>query len=40
MSLIAGGVVSALAAVIAALLLARAREVPARSYLRPARAEA
>ena len=38
MSLIAGGVVSALAAVIAALLLARAREVPARTYLRPARA--
>jgi MFS family permease len=36
MSLIAGGVVSALAAVAAALLLARARDVPARSYLRPA----
>src|SRR5215469_9461582 len=40
MSLIGGGVISALAAVVAALLLARAREVPARSYLRPARAEA
>jgi hypothetical protein len=36
MSLIAGGVVSALAAIAAALLLARARDVPARSYLRPA----
>ena len=34
MSLIAGGVISALAAVRAALLLARAREVPVRSYLR------
>jgi MFS family permease len=40
MSLIAGGAVSALAAVVAALLLARAREMPARSYLRPARAVA
>ena len=36
MSLIGGGVISALAAVVAALLLARARDVPARSYLRPA----
>jgi MFS family permease len=35
MTLIAGGVISALAAVVAALLLARARDVPARSYLRP-----
>ena len=34
MSLIGGGVISALAAVGAALLLARARDVPARSYLR------
>jgi MFS family permease len=33
-SLIVGGVISALAAVAAALLLARARDVPARSYLR------
>jgi MFS family permease len=33
-SLIGGGVISALAAVGAALLLARARDVPARSYLR------
>ncbi len=36
MSLIAGGMISALAAVVGALLLARARGVPARSYLRPA----
>jgi MFS family permease len=36
MSLIAGGVVSAVAAVVAAFLLARAREVPARGDLRPA----
>jgi MFS family permease len=36
MSLIAGGLVSALAAVVAALLLARARAVPASSYLHPA----
>jgi MFS family permease len=34
MSLIAGGLVSVLAAVVAALLLARAREVPVRGYLR------
>jgi MFS family permease len=34
MTLIGGGVISALAAVAAALLLARARDVPARSYLR------
>jgi MFS family permease len=34
MSLIGGGLISALAAVVAALLLARARNVPARSYLR------
>jgi len=34
MSLIGGGVISALAVVVAALLLARARDVPARSYLR------
>jgi len=34
MSLIAGGLVSALATVVAALLLARAREVPVRGYLR------
>jgi MFS family permease len=33
-SLIGGGVISALAAVVATLLLARARDVPARSYLR------
>jgi MFS family permease len=38
MSLIGGGVISALAVVVAALLLARARDVPARSYLRPAAA--
>jgi MFS family permease len=37
MSLIAGGVISALAAVATGLLLARARGVPARRYLRPAR---
>jgi MFS family permease len=34
MSLIAGGLVSVLAAVVATLLLARAREVPVRGYLR------
>jgi hypothetical protein len=34
MSLIGGGVISALAAVVAALVLSRARDVPARSYLR------
>jgi MFS family permease len=34
MSLIAGGLVSVLAAVVAALLLARVREVPVRGYLR------
>jgi MFS family permease len=34
MSLIAGGLVSVLAALVAALLLARAREVPVRGYLR------
>ena len=34
MSLIAGGLVSVLAAVVAALLLAREREVPVRGYLR------
>ncbi|HEV8278370.1 MAG TPA: MFS transporter [Streptosporangiaceae bacterium] len=34
MSLIAGGLVSVLAAVVAAFLLARAREVPVRGYLR------
>jgi hypothetical protein len=33
-TLIVGGVISALAAVAAVLLLARARDVPARSYLR------
>jgi MFS family permease len=33
-TLIVGGVISALAAVVAALLLARVRDVPARSYLR------
>jgi MFS family permease len=33
-TLIAGGVISALAAVVAVFLLARARDVPARSYLR------
>ena len=33
-TLIGGGVISALAAVVAVLLLARARDVPARSYLR------
>jgi MFS family permease len=33
-TLIVGGVISALAAVVAVLLLARARDVPARSYLR------
>jgi MFS family permease len=38
MSLIAGGLVSALAAVVAALLLARAHAVPARSRPRPAAA--
>ncbi len=37
MSLIAGGIISALAAVAAGLLLAHARGVPARRYLRPAR---
>jgi len=36
MSLIAGGVISAAAAMAVALLLARAHGVPARSYLRPA----
>jgi MFS family permease len=35
-SLIGGGVISAVAVVVAALLLARVRDVPARSYLRPA----
>jgi MFS family permease len=35
-SLIGGGVISALAVVVAALVLARVRDVPARSYLRPA----
>ena len=35
-TLIGGGLISALAAVVAALLLARARDVPARSYLRRA----
>jgi MFS family permease len=37
-SLIGGGVISALAVVVAALVLARVRDVPARSYLRPAAA--
>src|SRR5438046_10694089 len=37
-SLIGGGVISAVAVVVAALLLARVRDVPARSYLRPAAA--
>ena len=40
MSLIGGGLISALAAVVVALLLARARDVPARSYLRPRAATA
>ena len=35
-TLIGGGMISALAAVVAALLLARVRDVPARSYLRRA----
>jgi MFS family permease len=39
MSMIAGGVISALATAVVAVLLARARAVPARSYLRAAAAK-